>query len=234
MEEAQIDLRVGGAGRRPASGQKSIEEDLMWNYASTAPPVPVRRVSRGIALSRAWRLWGIALVLAGVLLLAGCPYSGIPLGEPDPADFEEGLLGVWIGNGAWIGTEVVPTQGEDSSFGEADTLIILRFNRAEYLSVFKNQKDSTVFGRAFATRVGDALFFNMQEQDLSAEAGAADSITYSLARVRLSGDDLELRMVSDSVGTAQTSAELRALVASRLDDPRIYEDEVLRLRRRKP
>lgn len=189
----------------------------MWNHATPWPPTP--RVSR----RHGWRWWGCAFALAIALVLTACPYSGIPLGDPDPAAFEEGLLGEWVVLGE-------PGQPEP----ETETLTVLRFNRAEYLIVTNDAKaDSTTFMRAFATRVDHALFLNLQDQPVSRHPGT-DSVTYALLRVRLSGDELLLHMVADSVGAPRTSAELNSVLERRLDEAAIYDAEPVRLRRRQP
>lgn len=189
----------------------------MWNHSTPWPPTP--RASR----QHGWRWWGAAFALAIALVLTACPYSGIPLGDPDPAAFEEGLLGDWVAIGE-------PGQPQP----EMETLTVLRFNRAEYLIVTDDAKsDSTTYMRAFATRVGHALFLNLQDQPVSRHPGA-DSVTYALLRVRLTGNELFLHMVADSVGAPRTSAELTAVLERRLDEAAIYDSEPVRLRRRQP
>lgn len=196
----------------------------MWNYATPCPPpsprpVPGRRILR---LSI-----GAVLVLCGALLLGGCPYSGIPLGAPDPGAFEPRLIGEWVlvgDSAALLGRECpdsIPT-----------VVTFVRFNPAEYLMSVNGTGCELEHTRVFPTHVGDVLFLNVQDEVLAIDTAA--SITFSLVRADLSGDELVLRFVSEEIGTPQSPQDLRGMVQRRLEDSTVYEEEVHRFRRRVP
>lgn len=183
---------------------------------------PMRGVRRTGGIRRTW---SAALGCGAAILFAGCPYSGVPLGDPDATAFEVGLVGEW--------TLLADSAEPDSSPGTCSdsTVTLLRFNRAEYLVSARNMECRLDNIRAFPTRVGDALFLNIEDEPLSPDR-TEDATRYSVARADLHGDDMLLRFVSETIGSPRTPAQLRELLHRRLDDPSIYEAETYRLRRR--
>lgn len=194
----------------------------MWNYATPCPPsasrlVPGRRTLR--------RSIGAVLVLCGAVLLGGCPYSGIPLGAPDPGAFEPRLIGEWV----LVGDSAAPNA--DCPASKPTVVTFVRFNPAEYLVSMNGTGCRLEHLRVFPARIGDVLFLNVQDGALAIDAEASN--TFSLVRADLSGDELVLRFVSEEIGTPQGPQDLRGIVQRRLEDS-IYEEEVYRFRRRAP
>lgn len=195
----------------------------MSNYVTSSTPSSQRRTPgrRTLRLSI-----GAVLVLCGALLLGGCPYAGVPLGEPDPGAFEPGLIGEWVlvGDSAATNTDCPARQPFAVTF--------VRFNPAEYLISLNGTGCELEHLRVFPTRVGQVLFLNVQDEALAIDAKA--SSTFSLIRADLSGDELVLRFVSEEIGTPQSPQDLRGMVQRRLEDPTMYEAEVYRFHRRTP
>jgi hypothetical protein len=154
------------------------------------------------------------MLLAGTaLVLGGCPYSGpVPLADPDPALFVPELVGRWI-----------PIEGDAP---RAD-IHIFRHAGPEYVVVMAEPDDATL-ARAWATRLGTALFLNVQEL----KEPSRETPEYSVVRVDLDGDRLTLRWLHERIGAgAHTAEELRARVSAQLDDPTAYVDTVVLVRR---
>ncbi|MBR9990345.1 MAG: hypothetical protein KFH98_11350 [Gemmatimonadetes bacterium] len=170
-------------------------------------------------------------MLFGALLLGGCPYSGIPLGAPDPGAFEPRLIGEWVlvGDSATLQPGELWSACPDSI---PTVMTFVRFNPAEYLMSMNGTGCEVEHTRAFPTRIGDVLFLNVQDEALSIDTDA--STTFSLVRADLSGDTLVLRFVSEEIGTPQSPQDLRGMVQRRLEDSTVYEEEVYRFHRRAP
>lgn len=168
----------------------------------------------------------LLVLLPVVLTLPGCVYtSTVPLGDPDPAAFDEALLGTWV-----------PAEADDSA-DETDSLVISRGGPGEYRVAWDDEVEDGARRVArgatiFVTRIGDVRFLNIAEEDGSG---------YSFARFEVAGDTLRLRFIADRSGVEDnglsesypSSGELRAAVRARLDDPRLYEEEPLVLLRKR-
>jgi hypothetical protein len=167
----------------------------------------------------------LLLLLPVLLTLPGCVYSSaVPLGDPDPAAFDEALLGVWV------------AAEESESADEADSLAISRSGPGEYRVEWEDELDNGTrrVARAvtiFVTHIGDVRFLNITEEDGG----------YSFARYELAGDSLRVRFIADRSGaednglsgTYASSEELREAVRARLHDPLLYEEEPLIMLRKR-
>jgi len=149
-----------------------------------------------------------AAVLAGALIfLAGCPYSSdVPLGDPASAVIDRALPGTW--------------RLEDPETHEKFTLTFASFNGHEMVGFSSEGEGKPISAfRLFVTPVGGERFLNVQElKDDSAPQ-------WYLARYRVSGDTLSLRLVDDGLFGSKTFSSPQALqefVASRLADPRLF------------
>lgn len=95
-----------------------------------------------------------SFTLVGILVLAGCTGAAVPLGEPDPALFEEAAQGSWVS---------LP-----DSLGENDDrmyLRLFRFNEAEYYAEVRTDDDEPgewMRLRIYPTELEGVMFANIQ------------------------------------------------------------------------
>lgn len=164
-----------------------------------------------------------SLLLPLMLSLQACVYeSAVPLGDPDPASFDEALIGDWL-----------PAEEASELRTAADTqaalLHVRRGSGPEY-AITRDRRDDEIRGRAFITEVDDVRFLNILDLD------EAEPL-FAFARYRVEGDTLRLQFIADRSGSEErgmsgefaTSAELRAAVRARLHDPQLYEEDAILL-----
>lgn len=173
------------------------------------------------------------LVLASILLFTACPYSGVAVGEPDASTLDRNLLG------DWVFTEV-EGHAPDPESGEPTRLSVTQISPAEYLLAVVG-RDSVLVMRGHLTRLGGEIFLNVSDRGLTKLSESLAEIAqpsqpveepeYLVLRMRATGDELELRHVSDDIGTPANAAELRALLLSRMNDRAAYDEHPYRLRR---
>jgi hypothetical protein len=160
-------------------------------------------------------------MVAGLGLLAGCA-SVVPLGSMGDAVVDADLIGTWIevGQGAdghLPGVlSVQRREGTPEYQMAADVVLPLR------------DSPSTVHLDGFSVLVKGARFLSVRE------SGDADAEWLIYRYERESDDGLQLwRLRSETTMAAQSSpAALLQYVADRLDQPGLFEEDPVRLRKR--
>jgi len=144
------------------------------------------------------------LLLAALLLLAGCPYgSEFPLGSPEEAILDEALLGTW---------EAVDGQDE-----EPPLTIRSAGDRLLLITSEDSAEEEAEPIPAFVSELEGERFLNIR-----------DARQYFYARYKVQGDRLLLRIVDEELFEGKTfssTEELRAFVRANLTDPRLYAGE---------
>jgi hypothetical protein len=144
-----------------------------------------------------------------LLLIFGCPYtSTFPLNSAEKAVIDDSLLGNW-GN---------PDAGDDSS----EVLHILPFNEHEYLILFFEKEETSIF-RAFSALIGDAQFLSITEIN----PGAREDVNYIFARYGVSHDKLHINLVEEKLFENQEfgdSKELNQFLNSHSNNEMLYDD----------
>jgi hypothetical protein len=148
------------------------------------------------------------LVIALTGLVAACD-GHPPLGEPDATVRDDRILGEWG-----------PDDGSDGG------LRVVPFNDAEYLVVL-TEKEETDYARAFFTRVGDAMFLNVESIE-----DARDDGEWEVYRVEFTGSDAaRIRELERPDPEIPDFEGRRARIQARLEDPALYREEPILLRR---
>ena len=165
-------------------------------------------------------LLGLSLLL---VLLPGCPYeSKVPLGSPGRYPVDLKLIGNW------------------SSVGEqpADSfsILIVPFNASEYYVEFHEAgeagDDEIGRMRAFGFDIAGQQFLHTNGLNSDGTQEPFSFVRFAL----LEGNQLSLRIVGDAIVPDSLNTDAEALtdfLASHLDDPKLYDDELL-LRRIAP
>jgi hypothetical protein len=145
----------------------------------------------------------VALAAAAALLLAGCPYGAqFPLGSPEEAILDPGLLGTW----------------KPSAQSEEDFTVTIRAFAGALLSLeAESPGEDPASYPAFVSVIGAERFLNLGD--------TAESGLWYFANYRLDGGRLRLRLVQDELFESQSlpdSRELRSFLQRHLDDPQLY------------
>lgn len=157
------------------------------------------------------RLIGLAAILFSLALFAGCPYTTkVPLGEPDRADFDERLVGLWTG---FDGKE------------ETGLIRVFPFNDAEYYIEAGGEGEELDRYRAFVFKIGGELFLHFNKLALD-----GTEQEYCFARYAFSeSGELTLRFVGEKIVPKDLRAEpksLKKFIASHLDDPALDDEDI--------
>jgi hypothetical protein len=167
----------------------------------------------------------LLLLLPLAFLLPACAYtSPVPLGDPASAPLDEALVGDWVG------------RAEEGGPGDSATIRIRRFNQHEYLvewdlwecQAYRPPQFYDRRLRVFITAVDSVRFLNIQ--DIQGDTA------YWLARYTASASELRLRFIGDhsdggGLGkTYDTPLALRAAVRAKLNDKKLYTEEVVLVR----
>jgi hypothetical protein len=144
-----------------------------------------------------------------ISLFSGCPFtSAIPLNSPEKAVIDDSLLGSW-GN---------PTEDADSS----EILHILRFNSHEYLILFLEEKETSIF-RAFTKVIGKSNFLTITE----IHPGAQKELSYIFARYQVHKNYLQIRLVEEKLFKDQefdNPDHLSEFIDAHMDNDTLYGD----------
>jgi hypothetical protein len=174
---------------------------------------------RRSAVGRAVRLTAVA---GAMITFAGCPYGGpIPLGEPDAAEFLPDLVGEW---------DAFADDGSRESDCPVSepTVTIRRSAAAEYEIGYPGDDCRPKLLRGFVIRLDGALFLNLGEP-----AGSSDDEPgYFILRLYPAGDTIRAKYLNDTLEDVTSVAQLRARVRRQIDDPAIYYDGFMLIRRR--
>jgi hypothetical protein len=165
------------------------------------------------------------ITLLPFLIICGCPLnSKVPLSEPDPNEFDKGLLGLW---------KLVQKEKDD----EAMLITISKFNESEYLIVARKMKEAEddkeveeLFIRMYLTRIGEARFWNFQNLD---ENLNKRDYTFGLYSIK-DGDTISLRLVRGKLFKNKkptTTATLNAAFKGAIGNKEFLQEEALTFRR---
>ena len=164
------------------------------------------------------------LAAGSLLTVTGCYSSPVPLGSPSEAQVDSSWVGEWVAAGdstasegrlrlfAFNGQELLAEVSADTVVAD----IVFEWNREHF--------------RAFPSEVEGVLFANVQPIDFGEDRD------YFFYRVDLRSDTMMLQAVSGElfreggwIGGTEVKfsdpAELRAYVAERLGDPKLYEED---------
>ena len=154
---------------------------------------------------------GLVLVLAAALL-PGCPFeSKVPLGEPTRHDVDASLTGYWV----W----------DDPDDKSKSILMTVRpFNDSEYLAILQEEGKSPSQFRAFQVQVGDQVFWNVNEVEMSYPP---KTFVFMRCKVTAVGE-LSLQFVGSKnvpKTLASDATGLTAFLKTRHADPSIYDSD---------
>jgi hypothetical protein len=153
------------------------------------------------------RALGWLSVLLAAAALAGCPYSSdTPLGDPASAQVDRSLAGTW--------------RTLDPESGQWHAIRIFAFNEHELAALVPGDKPGEQeLYRMFTTPVGEDTFLNISE------VGKPGDVEWTLARYRVEGDRMYMRLVDDELlGTRKFSGpdELRGFLQAHVEDPALW------------
>jgi hypothetical protein len=153
----------------------------------------------------------VSLILL-VLLAGGCPYDAkAPLGDPDPARFDKGLLGSW--------------SGEDTKDGSPVQVLVLPFNTTEYYIELRDKEDTVTRLRAYQIEVAGRPLLQINEIDPD---GAAPQ-SYTLARYSIGADSaITVHLVGEQIVPKEAAADpkaLREFLTAHWEDPALDDPD---------
>lgn len=148
------------------------------------------------------------VLMAAVLVLAGCPYSSKhPIGSRADAVRDNSLLGTW----------------EATQENEKVTITIQGRVDTGYLITAEGAgEEETTEIEAFVTAVDGDKFLNLRETP------GSQGEEWYFANYRIENGRLLLRLVDDALFESRSfasSEELRAFIRANLKDPRLYAGE---------
>lgn len=149
------------------------------------------------------------VLLFFIFLLSGCPYtSAIPLNSSEEALISDSLIGNW-GN---------PDKDSDST----EVLHILKFNTHEYLILFFEDEETSVF-RAFSKSIGESEFLTVTE----IHPGIEQEVNYIFARYQVHKNQLQISLVEEKLFEDQqfnNSEQLCSFLETHLENDILYGD----------
>lgn len=159
----------------------------------------------------------LPLVLALVLLLAGCDYHVALVATPDQP-LQQGLIGLW--------------QRQDNA-DQKELLQVLPLDKHQYLVVFPAGQEGSLYGRACHWR-NDALPMVQITWLGATEPIPANQSPYQYARWELTGDALTVQLLNPEHVSNKTrsSTALANSITANADDPAIFREAMI-FRRRK-
>lgn len=155
------------------------------------------------------------LLVAVGLWVGACDYR-VPLGEAPEREIDPGVIGLW-------------ERTRDD--GETERLLVLPMGAREYLVMFPAGTPNALFGRAWLVEQdGDPRWVQLQWLGTGqGRVPEADTPVFQVARYRLDGDALAVRLLNPEVvtGDAATAAELAQAVEANRDHPDLFREEAV-------
>ena len=128
----------------------------------------------------------IPFLVVLLLCVAGCEYED-PLSEKQNIPIDQALLGLW---------EPVPEKNEPKPSGE--WIVALKYSDTEYIIHYQTGSESMYF-RAYPLKIGDISCVQLQLIGNASGPPAKTDPAYQVASVRLTGNEVTIRMMNTSV-----------------------------------
>ena len=153
------------------------------------------------------------LLAASLAVLVACYESEVPLGPATDAPIDADLVGAWVDK-------------------KSAVLMVMQFSEHELFARYEEFGDGTSERyRAYITKVGSALFLNVQAVELADDPDRS----FIFFRYVVEGDSLQLHLVRDNFVEAaisdpqelDTSTELARFIRRNLNDEAMYEDPLV-------
>jgi len=163
------------------------------------------------------------LLLAVVLLTAGCPYH-VPLTEEHTLLIDQELFGAWI-----------ESEDPEKDKDKQTELIIMPFSETEYVLCYHSNLNGTLYLRGYPINMGGVSCVQLQligpVNFNPAEPYSADNKSnhYGVATYEIKGGTLEVRLLNKKVVSDKitTSEALQEAFLANIDNERLFQDLVV-------
>jgi len=149
------------------------------------------------------------IILLMLFLFSGCPYtSKIPLNSAESAFIDDSLLGSWA--------------NQEEEADSSEILHILPFNTHEYLILFLEKGESSIF-RAFSKSINKSSFLSLTE----IHPGVQKEVNYIFACYAVHGNSLKIRLIEEKLFNNQefeNPDQLSEFIKTQLNNEELYDE----------
>lgn len=150
------------------------------------------------------------LAMLACAMAAGCDYVAPLAGVPE-LDMDPQVVGAW-------------ERQADNARGER--LLVLPLSKREYLVAFSTSATNTLYAKAWRCRAGGKMLVQLQWIGTAEGKVPEDSRLYQCAAYEVSGDQLQVRMLSTAIVSRDltSSAAMARAIDANKDNPALFID----------